>query len=228
MRYIVATLIALNLLFLYFGLDGKPPQEMDGRLPREEVNTASIKLLSEGGIDRQRQMEEVVKNPTLLTEGEEANCTAVGPFLSVTVGQSVLEQLVSMEFEVQLRALDSVLDEYYYRVLIPPAPSLDAAFRKLQELQSLGIDSYVITQGEDAFGVSMGVFSSGNAAEVAKLDLQNDGYNTLIREVPRLEREYWIFPIVDQDLDVGEQVLDSIKADFPDVRYGQQICLSEA
>jgi hypothetical protein len=258
MRYIVATLIALNLLFLYFNFSGETATEIERTMPLKKDSTASIQLLREAGTSRKRQMEQVVNNPVQLVEeveeverveevGEvedagdveevervaevaeikekETNCKAVGPFSSLTTGQSVLERLLSMDLVVQLKALDSLLDEYYYRVLIPPVESLEVAFRNLRELQSLGIDSYVITQGEDSLGISMGVYSTALRAEEVRQKLSKDGYPTNVRQVSRIAREYWIFSLDGGDLDVREEVMKSIQSKYPNASYGLQNCV---
>jgi hypothetical protein len=77
--------------------------------------------------------------------------------------------------------------------MIPPASSLQEAFRKFRELKSRGIDSYVITQGPDALGISLGVFSSRSGALSAQQQRQREGYTATIVEIPRLAREFWIF-----------------------------------
>jgi hypothetical protein len=227
MRYIAVTLIALNLFFLYFNLSREPATETERELSQAKDNTPSIQLLREAGTSRKRQMEQVVNNPVKLVEEKETNCKAIGPFSSLTIGQAVLERLISMDLAVQLKALDSVLDEYYYRVLIPPVESLEVAFRNLRELQSLGIDSYVITQGEDSLGISMGVYSNAFTAEEVRRKLARDGYPTSVRQVSRIAREYWIFSMDDGDLDVEEEIMKSIKSKYPNASYGLQICVRE-
>jgi hypothetical protein len=246
MRYIAVTLIVLNLLFLYFNLSGEHATEIEQTLPREKDNTASIQLLREAGTSRKKQieqMEQVVNNPVQLVaeveevegvegveeveevEEKQTNCKAIGPFSSLTTGQAVLERLISMDLAVQLKALDSLLEEYYYRVLIPPVESLEVAFRNLRELQSLGIDSYVITQGKDSLGISMGVYSTALRAEEVRQKLSKDGYPTNVRQVSRIAREYWIFSLDDSDLDVGEEVMKSIQSKYPNASYGLQNCI---
>lgn len=227
MRYIAVTLIVLNLFLLYFNLSREQAAETKQELHRVEGNTTSIQLLREAGTSRKRQMEQVVNNPVQLVEEKETNCKAIGPFSSLTIGQAVLERLISMDLAVQLKALDSVLDEYYYRVLIPPVESLEVAFRNLRELQSLGIDSYVITQGEDSLGISMGVYSNAFTAEDVRRKLARDDYPTSIRQVSRIAREYWIFSMDDGDLEVGEEIMKSIQSKYPDANYGLQICVRE-
>jgi hypothetical protein len=88
--------------------------------------------------------------------------------------------------------VDVVTGEKDFRVLIPPATSPEEAFRKLRELQASNVDSYVITQGEYALGISLGVFSSASGAEVLQARVGSIGYDSEIIEIERQSRSYWI------------------------------------
>ncbi len=229
MRYILVSLILLNLAYLYAHLQSATPSPVTGETVATSGDLPSITLLSESlqapGVRRQQEMERVVNNPVLFNRHEASACQALGPFLSVTQGQAAVERLLAMDIEVQLRALDTVLEQYDYRVMIPPTRSIEAAFRKLRELQALGIDSYVITQGKDSMGISLGVFSSEDAAGQVRKKLNADGHVTEIRKMPRLERRYWVFSSESDNLNIGETAMRSIREQFPDVGYSMRVCL---
>jgi len=118
-------------------------------------------------------------------------------------GQDALEQLAALEISVELKAVDVTTGESDYRLLIPPAASAEEAFRKLRELQASDIDSYVITQGPQALGISLGVFSSSEAAESLQDRLEALGYKGEIIRIERLARTYWLFPARDAGIDVS-------------------------
>ena len=123
----------------------------------------------------------------------EDKCLALGAYTSLTSAQNMAERLTAVGVEVDLRAIDDPTGDYDYRVVLPPAASLQEAFRRLRELKSRNIDSYVITQGKNSLGISLGVFSSNSAAINHQQALAKDGYPADITEIPRLMRGYWIY-----------------------------------
>ena len=227
MRYIVLSLLALNCIYLVYNLFGEEAPESNGELVETPANVSSIRLLRESTNQdvRQRQMDQVVKNPVLLPETLTPDCKAVGPFTSVTLAQAALERLESLDYMVELRALDQLTGEHDYRVMIPPAASLEEVFRHLRELQSRGIDSYVITQGKDTLGISLGVYSIASAAETVQQELSKDGYQTLVAQIARLERGYWIFSKENPDLELEDGILELLQQDYPDIQQTFQVCL---
>jgi hypothetical protein len=125
-----------------------------------------------------------------------------------------------------LKALDKISGGSDYRVLIPPAKSSQDAFRKLRELKSSDIDSYVITQGPDELGISLGLFSSLAAAESASADLAVNGYVTQVRETPRLRREFWVYGVTNmQHLDVDAVVWQAILIEYPEIEQKRRLCI---
>ena len=227
MRYIVLSLLALNCIYLFYNLFGEETATVEGAPDRQPKNVSSIRLLRESTNQdvRQRQMYQVVKNPLLLSETITPGCKAVGPFTSVTLAQSALERVESLDYLVELRALDQLTGEHDYRVMFPPAASLEQAFRQLRELQSRGIDSYVITQGKDTLGISLGVYAIAKTAETVRQELGEKGYPTLVVKIARLEREYWIFSKINPDLELEYGILELLQQEFPDIQQTLQMCL---
>ena len=220
MRLVVASLLIINVVYLVWQLH-RP------EFPGTEVTDTlgirpTITLISEASKnDRREALDKVVANPLVFDTGEGATtCSALGPFDDVSEGQIVLERLVSMDFQVNLKAIDRPTGEFDFRVMIPPAASLEEAFRKLRELQSQGIDSYVITRGNDALAISLGVFSTIKAARAAQQS--NYGYESMIAKIQRLDRSYWIVPY--GTLEVAKALMQSIITDFSDLEINQVAC----
>ncbi|MBT7831951.1 MAG: hypothetical protein HN708_16970 [Candidatus Marinimicrobia bacterium] len=225
MRYIVFTLLALNLVYL--GLRLLPEETVDEAPRVQEPDVPTIQLLREAGddVNRKQQLDQVVMNPVRMVESAESECTAIGPFTSVTQGQMVLERLEALEVPVELRAIDEIMGEFDYRVMIAPAVSLEVAFRNLRELQSQDIDSYVITQGANSLGISLGVFSNLESAGRMREDMTAAGYKVDIVDMARLTRSYWIFSSEDPHLLVGEDFLEMLRLEIPDVAENAQMCV---
>jgi hypothetical protein len=193
-KYVFWCLLLLN--GSYFGLQLLMPAEkpqLQGRTQSSSgANILFLSELSSAGI-RNAEMSEVVSNPLRIKNDGAQTCVAVGPFVDVFSGQNALEQLSALDLRVELKAVDVAAGGNDYRLLIPSASSPEEAFRKLRELQASDIDSYVITQGPQALGISLGVFSTTVAAEALKDRVEAMGYSSEILEIVRLSRAYWIF-----------------------------------
>jgi len=247
MRYIFFTLLLVNLA--YFAYQQSRPRSVPEAhsTPVQATGVVTIVLAREvvKRSERTRQLSQVVNNPIYgapngVPNGvpndnpndtpygvtaDTSQCPALGPLADLFAGQNLVEKLEAMEFDVVLRAVDKPSGDSDYRVLIPPVKTLQDAFRKLRELKFASIDSYVITQGPDALGISLGLFSSREAAEVARSGFVGDGYETTIREIARLDREYWVFaPEARTQLVIGLGIWDSIVAEFPEIQQKMRIC----
>jgi len=227
MKLIFYALLAANLIFLGYLVTREPDQSVriSGSPPLSEAST--IHLLSEqSGVDvREIEVAEVLKNAVTVAPGviEESACRGFGPFEDILVAQDVAERLNATGVAVMLNALDSPTGEFDYRVVIPPLPSLQEAFRRLRELKSRDIDSYVITQGEDAQVISLGVFPTEDAAMNHQEFLGERGYDVVIKQIPRLSRGYWIH--AEQGSLVSEDV-ESMAAEFPEVSLSETACIN--
>ncbi len=196
MKLVFFTMLALNLgyfLVQYFVQDEIRPASTASVTGKAQ----GLVLLSETQEDvKSLAMNSVVANPVedrSEREGQSGtDCYGIGPFADVFSGQNTLEQLGAIGVEALLQAVDAPTGESDYRVMIPPASSAEEAFRKLRELQANDIDSYVITQGEQTLGISLGVFSTIVGAEALQAELVERGYGVQNVEIERKNRSYWI------------------------------------
>ncbi|MBO6558403.1 MAG: SPOR domain-containing protein [Pseudomonadales bacterium] len=227
MRLIFYALVLVNLaVFIYLVLRDAP-QAAKVTDSSATGDVAMIQLLSEqGGVDERRiEVAEVLRNAvTVEPQSErETNCRGLGPFEDILLAQNVTERLNAAGVSVSLNALDTATGEFDFRVVIPPLPSLQEAFRRLRELKSRDIDSYVITQGQDAQGISLGVFSSDEAAQRHSTFLAERGYEAEIKRIPRLSRSYWIHSrgglLSNSDL---EMLIEGI----PEVSLSETACIN--
>ena len=137
-------------------------------------------------------------------------CLALGAFNDLPTAQQVAQTLASAGMKVRLQITDVPAGRSDYRVLLPPAPSSQEAFRRRQELKSRNIDSYIIATGDDSRGISLGVLSSREAAVRLRRKFVLSGYDARIKEMPRFTRSYWI-----HGEDPGEHFPGDIAANLP-------------
>jgi hypothetical protein len=224
MKWIFLTLIAANVLYFLYQTNVEDPATVN-TVPQDYPEARPIQLLSErtGQSDRDIEVEEVLENPIQGAATPETSCLGLGPFDNVLMAQNVAERYNTIGFPVELRAVDNPTGEFDYRVVMAPLPSLQEAFRRLRELKSRDIDSYVITQGEDAQGISLGVFSTEQAALVHQQRLDGEGYAVDIKEIPRVLRGYWIYGL--EGGDFPATLLESIRQEFSSVEITETACL---
>ena len=124
-----------------------------------------------------------------------------------------------------MKALDVITGENDYRVMMPRSASLQGAFRKLRELKSQGINSYVITQGEEALSISLGVFSTRVAADSLQSKLLSDGYEVVVSGIPRLSRQFWMFPLNGENIKIDDLDWLTLRENHPNIEKKQLQCL---
>ena len=152
------------------------------------------------------------------------SCMGLGPFENIIPAQDIAERLKAIGYTVEMTAVDKPTGESDYRVLLPPLSSLQEVYRRHREFKSRGIDSFVITKGVDAQGISLGVFSSSGAAENYRRTLFSLGYDVLVKVIPRVNRGYWVQ--ISQET-FPEALLSELDAEFSEVEVTETACTNE-
>jgi hypothetical protein len=131
-------------------------------------------------------------------------CTLVGPFSKLLSAEYFLEKLQSLGVNSEIRSI-VVVSQLGYWLHLSPEKSRKEALRRLSELQARGIDSYVIPDGTLANGVSLGMFSSKSGAQIMKAAIESKGYKPKIVEVPREQKELWVFLQKGEAAKIGDE-----------------------
>ena len=226
MKWIFFSLLLANLGYYGYQVlnDGDTPAVVTGNFVEDENR---ILLLSEREerSDRTLEAEAVLENPITLEQAVQTEfCRRLGPFEDILSAQDVAERIDSAGFPTDLRAVDVSTGSADYRVFMPPLASLQEAFRRLRELKSRGIDSYVIADGADTQGISLGVFSSEVAARNHQEDLLAEGYETELRMIDRLVRGYWLFALEPRPFPAN--LLAEVLEDYSDVNVTETACMN--
>lgn len=213
MKYVAIALLLINVGALVWATTLRQPSAPPPQITRSfDSDIGSLELVSEVDASRQEALNLVINNPirdraSAPEAGEEAlRCLAIGPFSTVFEAEAMLQQAAALDMAAVMRAIDETTGDTDYRVLIPPHSSVEEAFRKLRELKSLGIDSYIITQGPQAMGISLGVFSTPEAAQSLREERERQGYGAVIDELPQVARQFWVFDIQPSATDARREV----------------------
>ena len=151
------------------------------------------------------------------------SCAGLGPFGNVISAQGVAERLGAIGYKVEITAVDTFTGKSDYRVVMLPLSSRQGAFRRLRELKTRGIDSFAITKGAYAGGLSLGLFSSNGPAEDYRQVLIELGYDVLLHVLPRVSRSYWVR--IGSEIFPRELLLE-VAAEFIGVEVAETGCMN--
>lgn len=215
MRWVFLTLVILN--FLVLALMWK--KQMDTPVEKEEVveflEGKSIKLVSE-------------LNPSTIEKIDVAarenaqRCYSIGPFGDRIDAKHMKARAQALGFSPELKQLLAHVEHEYW-VYLKPQANRQEALRLLKELLARKIDSYVITSGELADGISLGLFRNEDLAGELKDRMLKLEYDVAIKQVSRGAKELWMeFRQVSQ---LTELMRNKISADNDKVQWMLVDCI---
>ena len=150
-------------------------------------------------------------------------CLTLGPFENADTVDQVQQRLFSLGINSRERAERKVQAADFW-VHIPPLPSRDSAIRLLRELQAQKIDSFVITQGELANGISLGLFSKEQSANTVSRRLIAAGYNVEVKALSRVPERWWLEMKADDEDTLDNYFWSELISRMPDIKKEKKRC----
>lgn len=142
----------------------------------------------------------------------------LGGFVDKQLAEKLLQRLVSLDIQSNITVLESQVDLEYW-VYLAPLASSQAAVRLLKEMQASQIDGYLITKGELANGVSLGMFAREDSALSVVERLKEAGYEPSVRTIERTQRLYWVIVAEKSRRLVGQDLLKRLMQDFNEMKH---------
>lgn len=184
MRWMFLWLIVLNLFYYVWHQQQAPLRATEvAPLKMAQDSKRDIHLLSESSAPQRREVAEV--------SAVEAVCLFLGSFEQKADASAVEQRLLSLDIQSRVQSMDAAAGVDYW-VYLPPLASRQASLRQLRELQARKIDSYIITQGDLANGISLGIFPRNDSAQSVMQRLRDAGYEPSLRELTRAHRSFWV------------------------------------
>ncbi|ASP37485.1 hypothetical protein CHH28_01815 [Bacterioplanes sanyensis] len=218
MRWIFFLLVLANLLLLAFFWQQQPAT---AAVPVTTLNVPSaeqrLQLVNEARTrlaQRQQPVAPVVSKPRL--------CQVAGPFMDQQRLNDARARAVAVGLQTRVKRISAPSAEpTEYWVHVPPQANRQQARKVLRELQSRRIDSYIITQGELADGVSLGLFRNQSSAENLQNQVRALGIDVRIQVVSDTQDELWLEL---NEADIAEDLLQRISDGMGDVRWKKLAC----
>lgn len=184
MRWMFLWLVVLNLFYYVWHQQQAPLRVTEiAPLNMAQNSKRDIRLLSESSVPPRREAAEV--------QSVEAVCLFLGSFELMADASAVEQRLLSLDIQSRVQSMDAAAGVDYW-VYLPPLASRQASLRQLRELQARKIDSYIITQGDLANGISLGIFPRSDSAQSVMQRLRDAGYEPSLRELTRAHRSFWV------------------------------------
>ncbi|MRI32997.1 sporulation protein [Endozoicomonas sp. OPT23] len=150
-------------------------------------------------------------------------CLVLGPFRTAKKADQLQQRLFSLGLSSRERSDNEAAGEDYW-VHIPPLANRQAAIRLLRELQGQGIDSFVITQGELANGISLGLFTKQKSANQVSRRLLEAGYETAIKKLKRNPKVFWLEMEAGKAGDLGGKIWADISKEYKGLKMLEKSC----
>lgn len=197
MKWIAFALLVVNIGVWYVA-QGRPAsmfsaQENGGALPRVETlkppgaeSASEPSLRSGSGMDGQ-SLNNTVDKPA--GPGVSLVCVRLGWIESEPMAQALVESHrgeSASRFQIE-EVVQSKPPLNW--VIIPPQPR-EVALRQFREIQRQGIDSYLVTRGENKNAISLGIFESRDAAITVLEEKKRQNLNAVLVKFTRNQISY--------------------------------------
>lgn len=186
LRWLALVLLLCNAIYFLWQSQSRPEAPLVAAPAAAEGET--LVLL------RERGQPEGGGQPTPATAAAVAPsvpvCHMIGPLKELVSARQVKERLRALDISVQIYGI-KVPGKPDYWVHLGPMRSRKEALDLLRELQNKKIDSFLITEGELANGISLGFFTREELARAALKQRRDLGYDAKLRPVQRFSQELW-------------------------------------
>jgi len=204
-RILLGSLLLINLVVLFYLLFAEPssvrkPQE-PVRFPQEQ----SLQLISELDPSERLPRESAEKRAFSPQDAQAIplRCLAWGPFANAEVMAPVRSLVVASDPAARVVSIE-VEAPPDFLVYLDSDNNVDNARRILQELQSQGIEAYIIAGGEFVNSVSAGVFSNREGAQSLVGELDDLGYAPALQSLERTQQVSYLLGRVPTDFELPD------------------------
>lgn len=202
MRWLALLLVVVSSGIYYLpdcvGPSGGVAKVASGSLPR----VASLKSA---------QSEDVSVDVTPSSEVPVLSCVRLGWIEAAERARRMVDnQPLATEANFTVEAVQRELPPLHW-VLIPPQPR-GVALSQFRNIQRQGIDSYLVTEGENRNAISLGLFESRESAISVLEEKKRQNLNAVLVNFPRNQISYALS--FEAEPELAEELVQAVKADY--------------
>jgi hypothetical protein len=221
MRSVFLFLLLLNVLYALWQLQ-------DDKAVQTLYDAADTPL---------QELDVVAKSSPAMRERQDAElrpvqvatslCVNLGVFESRVEAEQLRQRLLALSVEsgVIARDVPGVLD---YWLVYPVRGGESVALSRLGLLQAEGVDSFLITRGDLAGNISLGVFAREDYAMARQAQLQAMGYQAEIEVQEKVTSEYLVQVDAGARRLVDQPMLARLRESFPGLQHQFDPCQTVA
>ncbi|MCA6062157.1 SPOR domain-containing protein [Thalassolituus marinus] len=219
MRWIFFSLVFGNLLLLVVFWQKQHEPVADVTALEIPGNSRTLLLVSEAG----DSLRPVDKSSRQVVRERGDMCYAAGPYADELDARHLLARVAAVGLTGKMNIVEVQTGEpAEYWVHVPPRATREEALRTLKELQKRKFDSYIITQGELAEGVSLGLFRNKESAYGLRKQVEEFGVPVEVLVVNESRREFWVEVV--EVTQLSERMRERIQAGDADIRWELTAC----
>jgi hypothetical protein len=225
MRWLVMLLLAVNGLVWLAG-DFWAPERIrvvaaSQTLPRvstlkigETVPDVNANDVAGGSVVESGSDEGATTPVPSVSVPEPPTCVRLGWFETADGAREAYRALGGPGSQFSIREQERALEPLHW-VIVPPQPEAEA-LRLFNDLQRRGIDSYLVTRGENTNAISLGLFQSEDAAQRVLEAKKSQNLNAVLAKFTRNQISYALVFEVSRpgNAGAGDGWLRDYRADF--------------
>ncbi len=213
MRWIFISLVILNLAYLGYQFSQPPVAAQSDSVVIHTNDAKAIRLLSETKSKARLPQQKAAK---------EQLCWAVGPYLVALDANNMMSRMLALDIPAYQDKRTVVVKTESW-VYLPPLANKKMALRKLKELQKRNVDSFVITEGELANGISLGLFSQQESVDRLLESLAKKKIKALVKPLERKRNQMWLMAPINKRAAIDEKTRESL-LEGKDLQWVQVRC----
>ncbi len=195
---LVLVLVSIGIYYLpdFVGPSGGMAKVASGSLPR----VASLKSPDPGN--------DAVAIPSGRSD---SSCVRLGWIETAERARRlVAKQPLAEEAGFKVEEVERELPPLHW-VLIPPQPEA-VALHQFRDIQRQGIDSYLVTEGENRNAISLGLFESRESAISVLEEKKRQNLNAVLVNFPRNQISYALS--FEAEPELAKELVQAVKADY--------------
>ncbi|WP_152208473.1 SPOR domain-containing protein [Marinobacter changyiensis] len=249
MKWLAAMLLIANIALWFYGGQGtavSTESQAEGRLPRVsalEVVPAANRNEQSGHDLKSDVVEQLViandrelsvdgrkeapvserQGVAVSNQAEQAEvCIEIGWFEDEAAARAAARTLGVTEVIKRILAVERPRAPFHW-VIVPPVPSRSDANQLYREIRSMGIDAYLVAQGEQKNAISLGLFESRVAAERVLARRKAQELDAKLVTFPRNRISYALVfsAVLHSDTEAGKSLLGGYEGQFDSVKISE-------